>query len=292
MLKSPAKINLGLALTGRRDDGYHFLESVFWPLNFCDEITLHKSTHSQVIYEWADDSPYKTPLLLQNEKTLLGKLLNGELNWKPPHPYSIHVKKRIPIGAGLGGVSSNVGTFLRFLVGQGELTPTQAEQIAVRAGADVPFFLEPNPSWVTGIGEERTQIRLLPETKVQLFFLLVVFPFSIPTPLIFSKYREKGPAFSPKTVFDSSKSYGVHQLRDFLNGRGNDLEPIVRTEFSGVSQVLDCLALTSRFYSGLSGTGSTCFAAFFSPEERLKASKEINQICRSLLCKTVFAETF
>jgi 4-diphosphocytidyl-2-C-methyl-D-erythritol kinase len=292
MLKSPAKLNLGLSLTGRRDDGYHFLESLFWPINFCDEMNIQPAKSASVIYQWKEDSPFKKPELLQNEHTLLGKLLEGYFGWKPKQAYAVTIRKRIPIGAGLGGVSSNLGTLLRFLIEQQELSFVEAETLAERAGADVPFFLKPLPSWVTGIGERRFEISLDEQIKKQIFFLLVVFPFEVPTPQIFSKFRELKIPFSQKSQLDLLEPLNTTKLQEMLKICKNDLEQIVCSKFPVVSGVIERLASTAGFYTGLSGSGATCFSAYLSEEERDKAAKEIDSFCRGHLCKIVLAETF
>ena len=112
MLKSPAKVNLGLQIVGRRSDGYHLLESLFWPLNFCDDIEIEPAPSNSVELLWTSDAPVPFPSLLQNEGNLVGKLMLGHFGWKPKNPWRIVIRKRIPLGGGLGGLSSNVGTVL------------------------------------------------------------------------------------------------------------------------------------------------------------------------------------
>lgn len=186
MLKSPAKVNLGLQIVGRRSDGYHLLESLFWPLNFCDDIELEPAPSNSVELLWTSDAPVPFPSLLQNEGNLVGKLMLGNFGWKPKNPWRIVIRKRIPLGGGLGGLSANVGTVLRFFVENGELSLETAAQLCQRIGADVLFFLNPAPSWITGTGEKISRLKVSSELLHELFFLLLCFPKGTSTPDLLS----------------------------------------------------------------------------------------------------------
>ncbi|MFM8270619.1 MAG: 4-(cytidine 5'-diphospho)-2-C-methyl-D-erythritol kinase [Pseudomonadota bacterium] len=292
MQTAPAKLNLGLRIVGRRPDGYHFLESLFWPISFSDEITIKKSEKPCVSCAWSPEAPFKSVSLLQNEKNLVGRLVLGGLGWKPKDGLSVHIEKKIPIGSGLGGFSSNVGTVLRYLFEQKEITREEAEEMAVRLGADVPFFLNPAASWVTGIGEIRKPVPISAELKNQLFFLLVLFPFASSTPELFKKFREEDLPFSPSTPLDINANWDLDALNQFLKSAKNDLESLVSTESHPIASALELLRLSKPLYSALSGTGSTCFGIYLNKSQRLEASKELQKLCRDLHCRIVFAETY
>lgn len=289
---SPAKLNLGLRIVGRRPDGYHLLESLFWPINFGDDLTLNSLEPTSVFCDWAEDAPFRNTPLFQNDKNLVGKLLLGDLGSKLIKPLTVRVQKRIPIGGGLGGISSNVGTVLRYLVQNKELDEKESEKLAQRLGADVSFFLDPVPSWVTGIGETRQKLKLQPGVKEGLFFLLVLFPFATSTPELFQKYRDSKLDFSASISLDLSRSWDFTDLSGYLETTKNDLEPLVSSHSPLVSKVLETLTLTKPLYSGLSGTGSTCFAVYRKIEERANATKEFRRLCRDLPCRSVLAETY
>lgn len=153
-LRSPAKINVGLKIVGRRADGYHLIESLFWPLDFADEILFSESAAPAVDMKWTQDvscDHTPTPSLPESKDNLAMEA------WQRANPSTskrISIQKRIPMGAGLGGGSSNAGTVLRYLVGNSLLSCEAAQRIAPQLGADVPFFLNPKPALVTGIGEQ------------------------------------------------------------------------------------------------------------------------------------------
>jgi len=292
MLLAPAKLNLGLRIVGRRQDGYHLLESLFWPINFADELTIEPSSQSSVSCIWAEDAPFKNISLNQNQENLAGKLLLGGFHWNPSRSFSVEIKKRIPIGGGLGGVSSNVGTLLRYLYETNEITKEQSELLARQCGADVSFFLNPTPSWVTGIGETRQPLSFLPGTREKLFFLLVLFPFGSSTPFLFEKFRENNNPFSPPTQIDIQSPWTFASLSRYLESTKNDLESLAASFSPEITRVLESLRLTNSLYSGLSGTGSTCFAVYPSQEKREEAAKVLQKFCRDLPCRSVFAESY
>lgn len=292
MVVSPAKLNLGLRIVGKRPDGYHFLQSIFWPLTFADTVQVESAQHVQVQYQWAADAPIPQPVLLQNSETLLGQMLETLVSAQKIPPLKVSIEKRIPIGGGLGGVSSNCGTVLRYCVHQKWLSSAEAHEVASRFGADIPFFISALPSWVTGIGEMISPLALQFRPEQKLFFLLLLFPFQIPTPLIFKKYRDAQIAFSSESDWGPSSNQDWNSFLNYLENCQNDLEAIVIKERSEIQKALNSLRLTDCITSQISGTGATCYGIYASEEKRLKAAQEIETICRDLNCRKLFTETF
>lgn len=292
MVFSPAKLNLGLRIVGRRPDGYHLLQSLFWPLTFADTVQLESAQQVQVQYLWAPDAPIPHPVLLQNRETLLGRVLETLVSEKKIPPLKVSIQKRIPIGGGLGGVSSNCGTVLQYCVTQKWLSSAEAHEVAGRFGADIPFFISAIPSWVTGIGEKISPLALQFQLEQKLFFLLLLFPFQIPTPLIFKKYRDAQSAFSSESTWDPSRNQDWNSFLNYLETCQNDLEALVVKERGEIQKALNSLRLTDCITSQISGTGATCYGIYASEEKRLKAAQEIETICRDLNCRKLFTETF
>ena len=159
ILLAPAKINLFLAITGRRADGYHDLESLFVPvLGLVDTLEF-------------EPGPAGCGCVIEPE--LPGTPLEKNLVHKAWKSYSqatgfapdvrVHVTKRIPTGAGLGGGSSDTAAMLRWLetkAGSAALSPEALNTLAAGIGADVPFFLDPVPAMAQGIGEQLTAVDL------------------------------------------------------------------------------------------------------------------------------------
>lgn len=292
MLKSPAKLNLGLKIVGRRDDGYHLLESLFWPINLCDEIQVEPSASSSVFLQWTKDAPASHVSLLQNSENPIGKLVLGHWGWKPKVPRKILIQKRIPIGGGLGGISSNLGTLLNFFMECGEISKEETHELALKLGADVPFFLDPHPSWITGVGEKISKIAIPPNFKDHLFFLLVCFPMGTSTPLLFESFRKKDLDLSRRGDFPMDRNLSWGAFTSFCKTSRNDLEKEAAEHYPLIGTALDLLRKTQCIYGGLSGTGSTCFGVYDSAEQREKAAKVLSAFCRDHQCRSVFSGSF
>ena len=162
-LEAPAKVNLGLRVVGRRADGYHELESLFAPIDLADAIALRiePARTAVVAIELAGDAtgapPDGTNLAVRAARAFLAK---GAIGAR----VAIQLTKRTPVAAGLGGGSSDAAAVLRGLAQAfpAALANAALEEIALGLGADVPFFLDPRPAWVTGIGERREPVAGLP----------------------------------------------------------------------------------------------------------------------------------
>jgi len=280
-LFSPAKVNIGLSIVGRRENGYHELQSVFWPLTLGDTIRVSQAKESSVTAKWDLAAPH-SETLPQNADNIVGKLL---ARLPIEKKYRVEIKKKIPMGAGLGGGSSNAGTVLKFLVDRGEVSLSQAKGLAVSLGADVPFFLDPVPSWVTGIGEK---IEKLSQTT-NLHFLLVQIPEHRSTQEIFAQFKQterpfSNPVSNPFLSPDAS-------LDAWWKSAKNDLEPIVSEKSPITREVLTALRQTNALYAALSGSGSTCFGIYANSEDIEKAFKVLLPVCRKNDCRSITAKT-
>lgn len=169
-LLAPGKINLTLTLNGKRADGYHLLESLMVPVDCCDEIDVEfhpdLALHSAV----TSDSP-EAPAGRQNLIFRAAEVLRARSS--RPFGLSAHLRKRIPVGSGLGGGSSDAAAVLLFLNEQlgMALSTTELLMIGAEIGADVPFFLIGRPAVVRGIGEI-----VEPLDGVPLFDVVIAFP--------------------------------------------------------------------------------------------------------------------
>lgn len=176
-LLAPAKINLSLQILGKRSDGYHELKTLMAPIALADEIEI---THLHQV-------PTRKIQLLCNDPSLPVDETN--LCIQAAHAFqkasgleesmSITLLKRIPHGAGLGGGSSNAATVLKGMnkLFEEPLVQEELHQIAAMLGSDVPFFLDPQPQWCSGRGEELSIAASLPEWQM----LLIKPPFSVAT---------------------------------------------------------------------------------------------------------------
>ena len=249
---APAKINHFLHVTGRRDDGYHLLQTVFQFLDLADELRITvtgdgrircRRNYQQVAEQ--DDLVVRAAKLLQE----LGGSSKGA---------DIHVDKKIPIGGGLGGGSSDAATTLVALncLWDAGLTTDQFAEAGLSLGADVPVFVRGFAAWGEGVGEQLEPVEL-PED----WYLLVYPNVPVATAQVFN-----APELERATP-------GV-TLDDFRQGRcRNDCEPVVRRICPEVAAALDWL--NARAEARLSGTGASVFAAFPQQEQASRLLEEL-----------------
>jgi len=263
-LQSPAKVNLYLRIVGRRQDGYHMLDTLFHRLSLADTLTLTKQK--------ADFSFSSNANLPAREGNLLFKAY-VELQKKFPKLGGVHARlvKRIPIGAGLGGGSSNAAFFLLGMAKLYDLKISQAElmKMGVRVGADVPFFLlQKNQARALGIGEK---LKHLP-SKRKRYFLLLTDPKPLSTPAVYKQYREQGGPFSKKSVD--------------LNESVNDLQPAALALRPSLQKTFKLLEKGGAETVLLSGSGPTVFAVSDSQAKIKKLYKSLAAALRkrAILC--------
>ena len=241
---APAKLNLFLHITGRRDDGYHLLQSVFMLIDWCD--TLHFSLRRDGQLTREDLGPALPPddLTLRAARALqqsTGCSLGAHIG----------VLKRVPAQAGMGGGSSDAATTLLALNRLWKLglrTP-QLQAIAVRLGADVPFFLCGHHAWVEGIGERITPLTgasALPTAR----FAVVKPAAGIETAKIFASPVLKRDSDSATILGFAAAHY------DF--GR-NDLQPVAESLCPEVKKVINWLK-SKGLHARMTGSGSAVFA--------------------------------
>lgn len=244
---SPAKLNLFLYITGQRADGYHLLQTLFQFLDYGDELTIVPRDDDQI--------RLLTPLVgVENEQNLIiraARLLQQHLQQQ--HPSSVKVSrgadisidKRLPMGGGLGGGSSNAATVLVALntLWQCGLSDEELAILGLTLGADVPVFIRGHAAFAEGIGE-----KLSFAEPVEKWYLVVHPGVSIPTPIIFSDPELK-------------RNTPVRPLAALLSTPyANDCEPIARKRFREVEQALSWLLEYAP--SRLTGTGACVFAEF------------------------------
>ena len=162
-LAAPAKVNLGLRVVGRRADGYHEIESLFVPLDLADAIALSVESARATEVALAIDGPASGAPT--GDDNLAARAARAFLaRARIAARVAIRLTKRTPVAAGLGGGSSDAAAVLRGLAEAfpAALKSDALEEVALALGADVPFFLDPQPAWVTGIGERRAPVAGVP----------------------------------------------------------------------------------------------------------------------------------
>jgi 4-diphosphocytidyl-2-C-methyl-D-erythritol kinase len=244
---APAKLNLGLRVLGRRVDGYHELASVFVPLDLADEIEveLAPAARCELTLALAGECagvPADTSNLAA--RAALEFLAEAGLT----RSVRLRVTKRIPAAAGLGGGSSDAGAVLRSLAQTypGALSAPALARLALRLGADVPFFLAPRPARVAGIGERSQPLAELPA----LAFLLVNPGVPLATASVFAAFdAHPAPA---RRAFEPDLGLDL----------GNDLEPAAERLCPAIAPLRERLRALGARAVGLSGSGPTLFGWF------------------------------
>ena len=255
ILPSPAKLNLFLHITGRRSDGYHELQTAFQLLDFGDTVEIHaRSDNKIVLLESLEGVPdednivIRAAKLLQQRQTDKNAVLGAD----------IKINKRIPMGGGLGGGSSNAASTLLGLnyLWQMGLSNEQLAEIGLSLGADVPVFIYGQNSFGEGIGE-----RLQPLVLPKYWFTVIKPPISVPTAEIFSHSQ-----LTRDTVTIKMAAVFKHlQTADIANALRNDCEATVCREYPEISEALDWL--NGLGTARLTGTGACIFARFASLAE-------------------------
>ena len=238
---APAKLNLFLHVLGRRPDGYHDLQTAFQYIDLCDEISFEMRDHGRVVrVEGPAEIPEWEDLTVRAAQRLLKEQSTGR-----PMGVGIHLRKRIPLGSGLGGGSSDAATTLvalNALWGLG-MSIDRLAYLGLDLGADVPVFIRGRASWAEGIGEELTPLDLPELTYV------VIYP---------------GCAVSTREIFQApelTRNSAAITIRAFLESDGrNDCESVVRARYPQVAAALEWLGQYAP--ARLTGTGSCVFAAF------------------------------
>lgn len=245
---SPAKLNLGLRILGRRDDGYHELQTLFQLLDWGDLLWLRRRDDGGIIrHSNLAGVPPEQDLAVRAAQALQSRcgVAAG---------VDLHIDKQIPLGGGLGGGSSNAGTVLRALntLWGLDLPATELARIGLSLGADVPLFALGHSALGEGIGERLTPLALPPRT-----YLVVNPGVEVPTAAVFQS-KDLTRNGSPSTI------PGLYAETDWLN----DCEPVVRRLAPDVARLLDWLRAGGSGH--LTGTGATAFAVVPDRAEGLR----------------------
>jgi len=264
---APAKINLFLRVTGRRSDGYHELDSIFVPISICDrvEIELHPSNTSSIALRCAAAS---IPAGEENLAFMAAREFIAEFDIKAD--VSIVLQKRIPPGAGLGGGSSDAASVLRMMASLCRID--QAERltaVALRLGADVPFFLNPAPARIGGIGERITLLRPMARSHL----LIAVPPFEVSTASIFRELRPeqwsgRAPDSDVLTIVEG-RARDEHLV--------NDLEPIAISKWPRIGELKRFIKDAGARASAMTGSGGGVFGIFDSADDAVKAAEQVRR---------------
>lgn len=246
-----AKINLGLRITERRPDGYHNLETIFYPIHLEDALEVVPLKDNKQEYDLKITG---TPIDGTPEDNLVVRayrLLKQDFDLPPIH---IYMYKHIPLGAGLGGGSSDAAFMIKLLNEKFALgmTTGQMETYASRLGADCAFFIQDRPVLATGIGNEFTPIDL---SLKGMYIVLVKPSVSVSTREAYAGVTPQRPDVPLTTLIRRP----IEEWRDCI---ANDFEPSVFRAYPEIAAIKDKLYDMGAVYASMSGSGSTVYGIF------------------------------
>ena len=247
---SNAKINIGLQVLNKREDGYHNIQSIFLEMDLEDALAFRPLPSYQLLVEGID--------LPVDESNLISKAyqLIRSMAGKVDTEYAIHLIKKIPIGGGLGGGSSNAAATLNALNHLWKLNFSlqKLEKMGAEIGADVPFFIKGGVQLVEGIGDILTPVD--PNLLEGYSFLLVVPPIRISRPWVYLALIKTWQPIKRHPKFSPLSKPMKWELFD------NDFERVIRKTYPEISNIKEKLQKAGALYAGLSGSGSTVFGVF------------------------------
>jgi 4-diphosphocytidyl-2-C-methyl-D-erythritol kinase len=242
-----AKINLGLHVTGKRSDGFHTIETLFYPIPLRDTLEAVESDKTSFTQTGID-------LEIAPEENLVMKAYaRMSARCKAP-TLTIYLKKTIPSGAGLGGGSADAAFMLKLLnkLSENPLSENSILQMASSIGADCPFFIRNTPVIATGTGN----IFHSSDVSLKGYTLYIVKPpFAISTKEAYAMVKPQKPAFS----LEKLSFIPVHEWKHVLF---NDFEPGIFEKYPVIKDIKEQIYAMGAEYASMSGSGSAVFGLF------------------------------
>jgi len=254
-VRSYAKINWALRVTGKRADGYHDIETLFQTISLHDTLTFR--TAERLSLTCAELSVDETNLVLRAARALGSP------------PVAITLQKRIPVGGGLGGGSSNAAATLVALAKMFDIRQP-LHDVALSVGSDVPFFLHGGTAYATGRGEALTPLPHLAPVAL----LLVMPEASVLTSEAYAMLRP----FSRPLGLQPYQAMIENDLLDHARDLINDFEEPIFAKLPELARVKSRLLETGAAWAGMSGSGSTIVGAFRTPGERDSALRRFDDV--------------
>ena len=244
----PAKINLGLSVVSKRPDGFHNLETIFYPLPLYDILEIIPSEKTSFF-----PTGLEIPGILDDNIVLRAYRLLKE-KYVQIGSLDIYLHKVIPMGAGLGGGSSDAAEIIQLLnrFFKLKLSDTELTEYAVKLGSDCPFFMLNKPCFATGKGEVLEPLTL---DLSGYFFLLIHPEIKINTAWAFSQIKPTPP------LFDLKNSIGL-PMQDWSKTIHNDFEKIVFEAHPFLAKIKEKLYSAGALFASMTGSGSTIFGIF------------------------------
>jgi 4-diphosphocytidyl-2-C-methyl-D-erythritol kinase len=256
-LPAPAKLNRLLHITRRREDGYHELQTLFQIVDIGDTIGFTPRDDGRIVLENGIDDVADEDNLVMRAARLL------QSTTESPRGATLSIKKRLPMGGGLGGGSSNAATTLLGLnhLWQLNVSVDQLAALGLQLGADVPVFIQGHSAWAEGVGEKLTDVTL--DTP---WFVILHPGVSVSTAAVFQ---------DPELTRNTPPITMARALQGGAPTWRNDCEAVVRKRYPPIAAALDWLNCFSP--SQLTGTGACVFAAFETQAAAKKIARDASQ---------------
>ena len=275
-----AKLNLTLDVLGKREDGYHDLETVMQQITMCDDIEIDVETGEdwKLECDW-EEVPAGPDNLAWKAAGLFYKSIG-----KDPQGITIRITKRIPMEAGLAGGSADAAAVLRALNRhEGEpYTIWELARFSAKVGSDVPFCVLGGTCLATGRGEKLEQLLPMP----QCFYCIAMPDFSVSTPALFAEFDAAETVVRPDTK-GMLKSLDQHDLMHVAGHVGNAMESLVSAKHPEIQEIknvmLDCGALGTA----MTGSGSAVYGIFDAFDMAAMASMQLMEKYKTYLSRNV-----
>lgn len=267
---APAKINWMLRVLGRRPDGYHELETIFQTISLADSLTF---TESDSFVLRCDD-----PSIPVDERNLVTRAARLMMDRFGAPAVAVELEKRIPVGGGLGGGSSDAAATLSFLARHAARGASGAElrAAALELGSDVPFFLEGGTCYATGRGE--ALVRLADQRSVPL--LLVLPDEGVATAEAYGllrDVRDRGAVAEGSAIgFEAAHELAVRGLLGDTTELVNDFESVIFGARPKLGEIFERVRATGAVWTRMSGSGSTIVGAYDSTAKRNRAIERLS----------------
>lgn len=264
--RAPAKINLGLKILGKRPDGYHDILSIFQTVDLCDELALSDAEAPGFSCDVPTVPAGPENLVLKAELAFREAVGGGK-------PVRFTLQKRIPVGAGLGGGSSDAAAALRGLkrvYGDDTVTDDVLASCAARLGSDVPFLLYGGTAVVSGRGERVTPV----EWPFDFTYVIVYPGFSVSTAWAYGRVREHSPGGGPYGEMLRDLRTGNARKEAVLAALGNDFERVVFPEYPVIRTLRDALLARGADAAFLTGSGSSLAGVFDDGDRARRCAEE------------------
>ena len=255
-----AKINLGLNIIEKRPDGYHNLETIFYPINLQDALEVTRRENNDKEYTLHISG---SPLEGEPEDNLVVKAYKLlKKDYPGLLPVDIHMYKHIPAGAGLGGGSSDAACMIKLLNDKFSLglSTERMEEYAVKLGADCSFFIRNKPVFATGIGNLFEPVEL----SLKGYHIILI------KPDIFVSTRDAFAEIKPVRPAVSLKEIVKQPMETWKNSMKNDFEDSVFKKFPEITAIKDELYDLGAVYAAMSGSGSSVYGIFKAPIENVE----------------------